>query len=116
MLKIKGSKIWLTRGDSAYITLEPTVGDDEEVYQLQEGDTVHAQIRTEPNTGELLAEGEILHGDDGSVIWYLRPADTKDLDIGTYYWDAELDLSNGDIFTFITSSPFNVTDEVTMHE
>lgn len=116
MLKIKGSKIWLTRGDSAYITLQPTIDDSEEIYQLQEGDRIHAQIRTVPNTGQLLAEGEILYSDNGAVIWYLRPSDTKDLEIGTYYWDAELDLSNGDIFTFITSSPFNITDEVTIHE
>lgn len=32
MLKIKGSKIWLTRGDSAYITLQPTIDDSEEIY------------------------------------------------------------------------------------
>lgn len=116
MLKIKGSKIALTRGDSAYITLIPTVSDDGTQYELQEGDVVRAQIRTAPNVGELIAEGEMLYKDDGAIVWYLRPSDTKDLEVGDYYWDAQLELSNGDIFTFITSSQFKLTDEVTMHD
>ena len=116
MLKIKGSKIALTRGDSAYITLVPIMGDSDEQYELQEGDSVHAQIRTVPNTGDLLVEGNILLQEDGTIIWYLRPSDTRNLDIGDYYWDAQLELSNGDIFTFIPSSLFKITDEVTMYE
>jgi len=115
MLTIKGSKIALTRGDSAYITLVPTIDGTGEQYELQDGDVVRAQIRTAPNTGDLIAEGEMLYN-DGTIVWYLRPADTKDLEVGKYYWDAQLELSNGDIFTFITSSQFTLTDEVTMHE
>lgn len=113
MLKISGNKISLTRGDSAYITI--SVNDvDGNPYELGDGDQIRCQVRTAPNTGELVATGEILYQEDGTIVWYLRPSDTSGLDVKKYYWDAQLELSNGDIFTFIPSSIFKLTDEVTM--
>lgn len=118
MLEITGTKIRLTRGDSAYITVIPYVGkgDDRRPYELGEGDSIHAQIRTAPNTGEIVAVGTILYEENGDIVWYLQPSDTKDLPVKKYWYDVELDLSNGDIFTFIKASPFTLTDEVTMHD
>lgn len=113
MLKIVGNKISLTRGDSAYITLKVYDADKNE-YELQEGDAINCQVRTAPNTGELVITGTILHEEDGTIVWYIRPEDTSDLSVGRYFWDAQLTTSNGDVFTFITSSPFTITDEVTM--
>lgn len=111
MLKISGTKIFLTRGDSAYITL--TINTKDGVYELQDGDTVKCQVRTEPNDGQLLFEGQIDIVRD-EIVWHIRPEDTKDLEVDKYYWDAQLELPNGDIFTFIPSSIFKLTDEVTM--
>lgn len=117
MIKITGTKISLTRGDSAYITVN-ILNSDGTPYELQEDDNVRCQIRTAPSTGILLycadrESGNVFLDDEGELIWYIQPADTKDLDIGTYYWDAQLETSNGDIFTFISPSPFRVSDEVT---
>ena len=51
MLKISGTKISLTRGDSAYITL--TINDQNgDPYTLEDGDVVKCQVRTEPNDGD----------------------------------------------------------------
>lgn len=113
MLKISGNKILLTRGDSAYITLKIYDADKKE-YELNEGDVVNCQVRTAPNTGELVTAGTVMKEEDGTIVWYLQPADTKDLEVKKYYWDAQLTTANGDVFTFITSSPFIITDEVTM--
>lgn len=112
MLKISGNKISLTRGDSAYITLNILTKNGE--YDLADGDVVRVQVRDIPNTGELLFDGNIEIGLDGEIIWHIYPDQTSDLDVKTYYWDAQLQTANGDIFTFITASPFKLTDEVTM--
>ena len=107
MLKISGNKILLTRGDSAYITLTLD-------YELQEGDEVRVQVRDFPNTGELLFEGNIEIGIDNEIIWHIYPSQTSNLEVKSYWWDAQLETSNGDVFTFIPASLFKLMDEVTM--
>lgn len=117
MLKISGHKISLTRGDSAYITLQPNIldqNDRETPYELNDGDIVRVQVRDIPNVGELIFEGNVDIMPDGEIVWHIFPYQTSQLEVKTYYWDAQLQTPNGDIFTFITSSPFRLTDEVTM--
>ena len=113
MLKISGTKILLTRGDSAYVTL--TINDQNgDPYELMDGDVVKCQVRTKPNIGELIIDGNVSQDVDGNIVWHILPTDTKDLDVGKYWWDAQLETAGGDVFTFITSSLFKITDEVTM--
>ena len=111
MLKISGNKISLTRGDSAYITL--TINTENGIYNLLDGDEVRVQVRDVPNTGELIFDG-IIDVINDEIIWHILPRQTSDLEVKTYYWDAQLQTPNGDIFTFIPSSPFKLMDEVTM--
>ena len=87
MLKISGNKISLTRGDSAYITITPYTGEgpNRQPYELNDGDTIRAQIRTAPNIGEIVAVGNILYEEDGTIVWYLQPSDTKDLPVKKYF-------------------------------
>lgn len=119
MLKVSKNKVFITRGDSAYLDITITTPDGS-AYELNDGDTVQAQVRTIANTGELLIDASMDNGKiyvaDGAVIWHLVPEDTRDLDIGTYYYDVQLVTPAGDVFTFIESSPFKITDEVTWHE
>lgn len=117
MLKISGTKISLTRGDSAYITLviNQKVDNEDVPYELNDGDVVRCQVRNRPNDGELLFAGQIDIVRD-EIIWHIRPEDTKDAEVTEYYWDAQVETANGDIFTFISSSIFKLTDEVTMDE
>lgn len=112
MLRISGTKISLTRGDSAYINL--TIYDQEgQVYEPDSDDIVRCQVRTAPNTGDLLIDGDVEIQND-NIVWHIKPEDTENYDVGKYYWDAELETAEGDVFTFITSSIFKLTDEVTM--
>lgn len=119
MLKVSKNKVYITRGDSAYFDITIT-NPDGSVYALNDGDTVQAQVRTIANTGELLIDASMENGkiyiENNSIIWHLTPEDTRDLDIGTYYYDIQLVTSANDVFTFIESSPFKITDEVTWHE
>lgn len=114
MLKISNTSIYLTRGDSGYITLN-IMTDDGTPYELNEGDVVHCQVRDKANDGKLYIEGHIEIIRD-EIVWYIRPEDTMKLKIGSYVWDAQLTTANGDVFTFIPKSTFKVTDEVTMEE
>lgn len=114
MLKITDSKIALTRGDSAYITL--IIEDkDGNPYEVQEEDIIRCQVRDRVNDGELLFEGLIEKVRD-EYIWHIRPEDTVGKEVKTYFWDAQIELPNGDIFTFIPPSVFRLLDEVTMEE
>ena len=119
MLKIKRNAIWLTRGDSAYITFLLTDREGNPV-NLTENDVVSCQVRSAPNTGTLLFQGEIIRninqGDDGTYTWHITPSNTRDLAIGQYYYDVQVETQSGDVFTFIEASPFHVTDEVTYEE
>lgn len=114
MLKFKKSNIQITRGDSAYITLniKDIAGSD---VTLGENDTVRCQVREEPNGGTILFEGEILR-EDSTFTWHIRPEDTKDAPKDSYYWDAQIELENGDIFSFIPVSCFCIIPEVTEEE
>lgn len=114
MLKTSGNKISLTRGDSAYITL--IINTEDGVYELNDGDTVKVQVRDMPNVGDLMFDGVVDIMPDGEIVWHVLPEQTAFMDVKTYYYDAQLQTANGDIFTFITSSPFKLTDEVTMYE
>ena len=120
MLKISNTKIFITRGDSAYIDINISNPDGSK-YELQDGDSIQCQVRTAANTGMLLinasTDNEKLYvDDDGAVVWHISPEDTRGLDIGTYCYDVQLTTAVGDVFTFIDNSVFKVTDEVTWHE
>lgn len=112
MLKISGTKISLTRGDSAYITLHINMSDGSP-YEVQENDIIKCQVRDKVNDGNLIFEGTIEKIND-EIVWHIRPEDTKNEEVTNYVWDAQIELENGDVFTFIPTSAFRLMDEVTM--
>ena len=75
MLKIiDKTNIYLTRGDSAYITLSVTDGFKNPL-ELSPSDIIRLQVRDKPNIGNLLFQGEIIRevrqGDDKeTVTWH----------------------------------------------
>lgn len=120
MLKISKTKISLTRGDSAYITIG-IFNDDKTEYVLNDGDTVQLQVRTAPNVGDLVIDatldnGKLYFDEEDKLIWHIVPADTNSLSITNYYYDVQLVTSSGDVFTFIENSIFRLTDEDTWYE
>ena len=113
MLEIKGKNIYLTRGDSAYITI--TIRNQSgELYEVQDSDELRLQVRTSPNTGKLVFEGRLIKESKTSFVWYIRPEDTSECKISDLYYDCQLTLSNGDVFTVIPCSKFVLKDEVTL--
>ena len=117
MFNVDKTTISLTRGDSAVVEffIPDITGKPAEITQE---DTVTCQVRSTPNsTGELVFAGRVTYSaEKNSIIWRIIPSDTSNLDPGTYYWDAEIDYANGDIYTFVGISKFIVLPEVTLKE
>ena len=116
MIKINKTEISITRGDSAYIqfNLKDVAGNK---LNLTNMDIVRCQVRDQDVDGDLVFEGEIIREYvNNTATWHIRPEDTADLEIGTYYWDAQVEFANGDVFTFVYVSKFNVLPEITIIE
>lgn len=108
MITVKKNNIKITRGDSAYINFNITDLSNAE-WEFNEGDCVKVHVRNAPNDGDLLFEGTI----EENCVWHILPENTNNLNVGTYWYDAQLETSNGDVFTFIPPSRFTVDNEVT---
>ena len=112
---VKRIHFFITRGDSAYPTIDSKDGSGQIIDPSELG-TARVQVRTaEAGPGELLFTGEVEQTDSGTV-WHIRPEDTRDLDYGTYKYDVQVELANGDVFTFIPISDFVVMPESTLTE
>ena len=117
MLYVNNYKIRLTKGDSAYINfhidgLEDFVTSEDETDPITVGE-VRCQVR-DKDTRDLLFEGTISATDDPAIYtWHILPEDTAEAETKEYMWDAQVKMSNDDVFTFVPVSPFIVLDEVT---
>lgn len=112
MIEINKTSISLTRGDSAYINFTLT-GDDGQPVVLNQSDKVRCQVRDKTVSGKLIFEGSITVS-GSQIVWHIRPEDTMNAEIGTYYWDAQVEYANGDVFTFVEVSRFTLLPEITL--
>ena len=103
--------IYLTRGDSGYVDFDLINGDGTPIY-VDENTTVRCQVRKTPNGGDLLFDGQI-EIVDNKATWHILPENTKMAPLDEYFWDAQIEYPNGDVFTFVPSSYFKLMVEVT---
>ena len=80
------------------------------VYELQDGDElVFSMKKNIDDTGValrmVLTDGNTFH---------IRPADTAALAFGKYKYDVQLTMKNGDVYTVIPPTIFEITPEVTV--
>ena len=112
MIEIRKYDISITRGDAAYITFDLRTANGQTAV-LTQYDIVRCQVRDRKVDGELMFEGQV-ERDGNQFIWHIRPENTAGLEFGEYYWDAQVEYINGDIFTFIPVSRFVVLPEITL--
>lgn len=88
MIEVVNQNIKITKGDSAYITLEAK--------DLALAD-IKIQVRDAPDDGELLFEGVIVQiGED--IVWHIRPEDTETAVVRKpYVYDVMVSTENADI-------------------
>lgn len=103
--------IYLTRGDSAYLDCDVKDRSGKPI-TLGSEDNLHIQVREAPDGGNVLFEGQV-ESDGRGLVWHILPEQTKTAPKSRYYWDAQIEFSNGDVFTWIPASEFVLTPEVT---
>lgn len=110
MLKISGSNITLTRGDTAYLSLDLTLNNDP--YEYEDGDTVTLSVRrtTKDDDTQYLFQKVVTAGD--AIV--IEPEDTKPLEYGRYKYDVQLNTAKGEVFTVVEPSEFKIAEEVTL--
>ena len=105
-MKIKGTNISMTRGDSESITVtcsEP----------FDTGDTVTLTVRESVDSDVALQKVVTSFGARGEAVIAIEPEDTDGLDFGDYVYDIQLRRSNGAVTTLVTPARFTLTEEVT---
>lgn len=101
MFKItEDKKILLTKGDTAYLTIELS---NEDVFSV--GDIVIFSLKRKlKDDAEYALQKEITVTEEANTLQIkIEPTDTEQLSYGNYYYDVQLTRkSSGDIFTIIT--------------
>ena len=100
------NRLFLTRGDSAEITLI--------IRDRVTGAIFKRELSDEKTVIEKHLDRGILRRENDCVL-ILIPEDTAQLPFGTYWYDVELVLDSGYTDTIIPPSPFIITGEVTTH-
>lgn len=95
--------LYLTKGDTAPFAV---VIDG---YEVQDGDTLTFSL-----VDELGKEPILTKTIPANQAFILSPEET-DLEVGTYYYDVQLDTATGMRFTVITPAKFEITEEVTLN-
>ena len=108
MLNVLGKKIYLTRGDTAYIdvSIKDSSGND---YEPAQGDKIYFRLKKNIYEDALLIEKEI---DIETQKLEIMPEDTEMLGFGAYCYEIELVTFLGEHFTVIENAAFIVGAEL----
>ena len=111
MLYIEGTDIRLTRGDTAYLQVpiqnilpDGTVAE----YALANDDELTMTVRAKYDSEVCFQK--VLRGVN---TFHIVPEDTNGCAFGKYKYDVQLTMANGDVYTVIEPSCFQVLPEVT---
>jgi hypothetical protein len=92
-VEVRGSTIYHRRGDTGYLDVHLFMGD--EPYDIQPGDTGLFTVKKKKASDDVVYQKEMTT--DGGFI--LLPSDTAVLKPGTYYYDVEITLEDGEVST-----------------
>ena len=108
MLKIDGTTITLTRGDSLAVKLD--IYDFEgNTYTPSSGDIIRFAMKKSYSDSECLIS-KVIPND--TMMLSLAPSNTKDLAFGSYVYDIEITFGSGAVDTFIDKATFRISEEV----
>jgi hypothetical protein len=107
VLYINGNTIKLTRGDTAYLQIPLATTDG--MYQMDLTDTLTFSVKKKTSDTDYIFQ-KVVNGED---TIHIEPTDTASLTFGKYVYDIQLTTNNGDVFTVVPPSTFEVLTEVT---
>ena len=108
MLKINGTTITLTRGDTLRASLE-ILDAEGNTYTPTQGDVIRFAMKKSYSDSTCLIEKQI---PNDTLMLSLDPSDTKDLPFGSYVYDIEITFESGAVDTFIDKATFRISEEV----
>ena len=112
-MRINGTDIALTRGDTAIFSLEIRDIDDE-LIQFEKGDKVYFTVKTSTETTNIIFQKIInIAYTQEEIVIDIEPDDTKDLRYKDYVYDIQYNRANGEVHTVVPVSKFTVAHEVT---
>lgn len=108
MLKIEEGKIYLTRGDTAYLQVAISL-DDGSAFVAHEGDTLTLSMKKDLKDTAYVLQKVVAANEVINIL----PEETKGLECGKYVYDIQLNTSIGEVFTIVAPSGFYLREEVT---
>ena len=111
-MKVDGTKITMTRGDSETISIfcKDILGT---AVPFVTGDTVYFTIKRDIHEANIILQKIITTFIDGKAIVTILPIDTKALEFISYIYDVQLTKADGTVTTIIPPSKFTIGGEVT---
>lgn len=111
MLNISSTgEIELTRGDSAWLTVDIANDTTGEAYLMNPEDTLTLSLKKSVYDDDPVLQKTI----KGSNIFNILPTDTANLGFLKYKYDVQLTTASGDVFTVIPDNTFHILPEVTI--
>lgn len=110
-MKVRGSNLSMTRGDSESITVKCFQGGA--AVPFENGDTVTFTVREDVESPILLQKTVTTFDGNGWAVIPIASGDTEGMDFGSYVYDIQLTRADGTVTTLITISNFELTEEVT---
>ena len=108
MIKIDGTSITMTRGDTLKLKLNLATSSGAP-YTPNDGDKITFGLKKSCKDDKCLIIKDI---PTDTMILHIEPKDTKSLSFGVYVWDCQIEFSNGDVSTFIPKASFKIAEEV----
>lgn len=102
MLMITGNQIYLTRGDTMFVSLS-LVNQDGTAYTPNEDDAIYFRLKKFATYPNLLIEKQI---DISSMVLQLNNSDTQNLPFGDYRYEIEVITADNYHFTAIADELF----------
>lgn len=106
---LEDNTIRLTRGDTARFMITINDQSSNSVYSLADDDMLELTIKKNVKDIEPVLNKKVI----GTNEIHIEPTDTKSLSFRKYIYDVQLTTSDGDVYTVIEPSTFEIMKEVT---
>lgn len=101
--------IKLTRGDTARFSVGILNEISDSAYSISNNDRLTLTVKKKVKDEDALIQKTIT----GATLFHIKPEDTSSLSFGKYVYDVQLTTSDGDVYTIVGPTTFELLAEVT---